>query len=418
MDFIKRHMIIIVSITTFSLISLLLSQVYTAKDDITFRFIDHYGDRSSLDNITIQGELKDGYHSTHFAISKNEVSSYTEIFDYSIFETQPRRYMPGLYIPLELDGIEYEFRISNSGFIGTFDISYDKVSFSSIQRMGYTSLNTTTPGSTSTNHLEYGLTSTGENIYFMVPNTSDFKGKNSIYELALVETENIPRTQLPESRKVTTYSFEQNTNPDLPKLSVLGLESVNDNLVVVMQEGDKLLIKGVSTSGEELGTAYVEQFFSEDRESENHYPSYKAYENEEDDIITLNFDSNLGDTNHTIASFSLSNGVEVVDVVRTDFLNEKFDSFHSVEKMIYKNNKLYVARTVREAGDENYSPPEVTQPIYFYIYVFEDSELLYKGELVTDNNDDLIQIDTLTNYAHGISYSFRDYRNFMNISFD
>ncbi|WP_218244133.1 hypothetical protein, partial [Pseudomonas sp. 2995-3] len=60
-------------------------------------------------------------------------------------------------------------------------------------------------------------------------------------------------------------------------------------------------------------------------------------------------------------------------------------------EVFYTNNKLFIVKTVRDNNILTKSLNSNARPINFILIVYEKGELIYKGEIVSDINDDIIQ---------------------------
>ncbi|MDG5789068.1 hypothetical protein QA612_16545 [Evansella sp. AB-P1] len=405
---IKKHIAIIIFFISLFIMISLLTFVYVSKDHSTFYLKDHKGDRSVLNDITVQGELRDAYHTVHFTIENNKVTKNTKIYSYPISDPTNRSWFR--WMETTLDGVDYEILGE-----GEFDIYRNRRKTSDVPQ-GWSHVKTDIHPSSAVNQVELGLglAQVGESIYFTVPTTSAYVGNNHIYEIEFVDpSQRISRTDgFTEQRVIATYSLEQNGDSTSKTIDVLGLQGVGDHLALIKREGNDLVIREFHTDGEEVGGTILDNFFLD---VETRLP-YTAYLNEADNIITLSFSHKRDEFKVVNIEFAHGEGFEIIDVVDVTFEGE-LDENHRLVEMFYKNNKLYVANTLKDMTDERNFIYSIGRPIQFFLHVYEGNELLYQGEIVTDMNDDLIRFQTAPFSAGGVGYDYHEHRNFVHISF-
>jgi hypothetical protein len=102
--------------------------------------------------------------------------------------------------------------------------------------------------------------------------------------------------------------------------------------------------------------------------------------------------------------------------VKTSFEDGEED-FSGISHMSYRDGKLYVIKTFREpeTAESRYTY-DIVRPKHFYIYVYEYSKLIYKGELVTELNEDNIRTINLSPSNSGFGYGQMEYRYFTNVA--
>ncbi|MNJ47778.1 hypothetical protein D3C77_429470 [compost metagenome] len=243
------------------------------------------------------------------------------------------------------------------------------------------------------NPLEYGLTAIGERMFFIIPNSAVYAGTNSLYELDF--------SQDSKSREVAKIDLKTNgiktfSNPET-NIEVLGLESVGDQLAVIMSVEGKLVVRGYdSVSGKLTGEVSVDDVNIDGihlRPTNQlkivtplHSTLYQAYSDTESGTLNLKFDVmsyRANGQNVTFVSLDLHNGVKLVSNITASFNNpkESVRDLVGIVKVAYLQNHLYVIRMEEDESAANYK--------HLYVYVYDnDDKLVYKGELVTTMNDD------------------------------
>ncbi|GIP32659.1 hypothetical protein [Paenibacillus sp. J2TS4] len=465
MDYLKRHLAIPMLMAALVIAAIVFMRIYTAKEAGTFELRDLSGDRSALEDVTISGDLRDGYHRTHFSIQGSLVETATEIYD-NVAGRFSNRYSPGA--PKIIDGIQHEARPS---FVGTFDfdITYeDRRNLKNITSgTGYvktgltyhdprksenigmitdnmdtsiiTGTNTNSGSGTSTedssrqyffmNHLNYGITRIGDKVYFTVPTTSDYTGTNGIYEITDFTVGGFSRPSEKAAKELVTIDLDNNRKEGAPKIEVLGLEAVGDKLALILAEDNKLTLRRFdSRSGAELGKVTMDDIaiqdnasFPADSKEETHYAAYEAHIDHDVQVINLILSrgpSEPDDVKTTMLSFDLSNGIKWIDTVKESYPREEIDRFYDTTLISHRQGKLYVVKTLIESEEESQVPYDIVRPKHLMIYVYENAKLVYKGELVTDMNDDIIRVMNLPPSTGGFGYDEFDYRHFDNLKIE
>ncbi|MGZ9583118.1 hypothetical protein [Paenibacillus marinisediminis] len=420
MDKVKKHL----AVPFLLLFILIFGSVYytlsTIEDNSTFYVRDLSGDPSAIADVTITGDLSDGYHSTVFKLSNGQVSTETKIYDQPT-RVWDKRYPSDLY--KLMDGYLYEVQGSLSFDIVARDVNnqYAPATASVIPGLIYHNSQPNTY--TYANPLVYGLTKIGDQVYFTVPTSADYTGSNGIYELAFSygDRSSIPLENWPKTQELAAIDLDQNKSDPANAIHVLGLEAVGDKLALIMTEGTSLIVRGYdSESGKLIGEAVVPQFINLEAEMsfESHSARYVAYSDHEHHILNLSFDRYPNvltnqDVYKTILSVDFSNGVELVDYNRAHFTDGKVDNNRGISHISHRNGKTYVVMTLGDKEDR--IPHSIIWPQRFMLYVLKSDELLYQGELITDVNDDLIR-DSQS--AGNFSYDMAEYRNFFNIKIE
>ncbi|MBU9720006.1 MULTISPECIES: hypothetical protein [Bacillaceae] len=403
MRLLKKHLAIFLILPIVIGIGFLNINIYASKDNGTMYLKDHKGDRSVLQDITIEGELRDVFHSTSFKLEKSELKTDTLIYSYPNDMPYGLYYIPGR--PLTMNGVAYEVMGNR-----TFDIYERNIENSLVTNSpSQSTVSTNVMSRFYTNQLEYGLTEIDGTPYFTVVLDESHAGENGIY------------TKSSQSfiwDIVKYYRFEENQDPDTSNIAVLGLESVGDTLVLILKNENNLSVKTYSTVGFELGETTLPNFFEEQNDSSfKEYP-YEAFPNDDEMLLTLSFQTNSAPLQRDIVTIDFSEGAEVIDVVELLLDEITLNTVtEPTSKMLYKNNKLFIAKTVRDDRPSMRNLNQIARPVYFVIYVYEDGKLIYQGELVSDFNDDILLYKT-DSTTPGPSSNGVQLRNFVNVTIE
>jgi hypothetical protein len=402
--------------------------MYAKRDDGLFVMKDLIGSRDAIGDVAISGELRDGYHRTLFRLQEGQLNTSTEVFEQQRL-AESYRYIPGGV--KRMDDREY----SVYG-ISTFDITSRKQSKDGGYYIPDGTALVAPPISygrnadnsiTYANPLEYGLAKAGGKVFFTVPVFADSTGTSGIYELRFSEWGfplSLVDREAYAARKIADISLEANASGKPPGIEVLGLEAVGSKLVLLSTEHNELRIRSYeSDSGKLLGEAVVPDFYLPARpgtapseHAGTYYENYEAYSDSEHDMLNLSFRGSSAQQ-RLMLSIDFSDGVKVVNTVKTAFTDGEEDSIRSLSYMSYRNGKLYVVKMLREPrADANDPAYDLALPLHFYIYVYEKSKLVYKGELATDMNEDNIQSISQAATRGGYNYDQKDFRYFTNVA--
>jgi hypothetical protein len=205
-----RHLALPVLVIALLLIGSQFMQVDADRDKGTFYLKDHHGERSALADVTISGELGDGFHKTlfHLVGNSSHVITHTQVYD------PPREVW---YNSLSLDKLNGNLRydtIFQPSSIAVRDPK-DPNSFWTASVMPniteYDDKDQPKEGnsSTYTNRLEYGLAKIGDQPFFVVPSTNHYVGISGIYKLNFIDARsNLGET--PPSEALVTFSLDKN----------------------------------------------------------------------------------------------------------------------------------------------------------------------------------------------------------------
>ena len=121
-------------------------------------------------------------------------------------------------------------------------------------------------------------------------------------------------------------------------------------------------------------------------------------------------------TGMTALSFDFSQRVKLVGQSDFSFDDGEEDTYARISYMGYKDGKLYALRSFREPEKEELRTGyNMTRAQHVMIYVYERSKLVYKGELVSDLNEDNIRAYNQSPPYGDLGDPQADYRHFANI---
>lgn len=428
----KKHAALPLLAVALIVIAAMGLNTYGMRNNGTFELKDLSGSRKALGDAAISGELRDGYHRTAFRLQDGQVDTQTEIFAQPAW-AEVYRYNPGRTKRLG----DMEYSVQNT--LTSYEISSRKRKYSYYVPEGWT---TVTPhltykgpdreqnGITLANPPEYGLAAGGSGVYFTVPVSAYFTGQSGIYKLNFSEW-GFPT---PENEaeyapvRIADISLDANKSGQGAGIEVLGLEAVGDGVALIFVENNTLRIRSYDgDSGEIRGEAAVPSFYLPAREgndrpagAEAYYEGYEAHVDQDLGVLNLSFRSSASTNESThvlMLSVDFSDGVNIVCELKTAFADGEEDTYSGISHISFRNGKLYVIKTFRErATDESRFMYDIVRPKHFYVYVYEQSELAYKGELVTDLNEDNIKAKNLSALSGGFGYDQTDYRYFANIA--
>lgn len=432
----RRHMAIPVLVTALAIIVGMAVHAAQLKDRGTFRLVDLIGSREALGDVLIEGELKDGMQRTKFQLAGEKLETHTSIYN------QPRpvdlyRYATGGYFRLDEERAYFvENRIS-SYLIRSHRIKeyyYAPEGAAEVNLPIFYKQADHQQGVTYANSPEYGLAKIGDTVYFTVPVSSSFTGTSGIYELKFYDWGFGPGVDKSEyaPRKIVEIDLNRNRRDRAEEagtwdpVEILGLEAVGEQLVLLSVERDTLYLRSYDRiSGQLLGQAAIPDFYLLDRtkadrpaRAVSHHANYSTYRDDERGQLLFSFrrgNSDQSRTNVTVFQVDFTNGVRVANSWQASFHDGDEIPLFDVNTMFAHKGKLYAARLFQEQAAETGWFALLLKHIYIYVYD-EHSDLIYKGELVTDLNEDNIQVRNVSPGSGSFGYDQTDYRHFSNVS--
>jgi len=375
----RRHGLVPMLLVTAGVLVFTASNLHAAADDAGWELMDLEGDRRALEGIVIRGELLDAYHRTSFRVTADGVAHETELFE--AYRDEPR-YIPGRIIGDELWRV---WNFEDQTMIEKQPLDRPNQREQVIISGSYGALDARGNGRYG-NQVEYGLASAEGRMYYVTPTSIYYSGIHAIYRLRFDD-------EMKAAEKLVELDMRGNDGERSRGLEVLGLEAAGDKLVLIMTEDrDRLIVRCYdSRTGELLGETAARDF-----QAGRHSPSYIASADPDGQTISLAFprgeELEAGQSAFTFLSFSLTDdGISLIEEVQPVFADGSWETWISRMALGHTGDKLVAAMTVRAAmeHDAPYANYYVGST-RFMIYVFEDGELTYRGELITDQNDDFI----------------------------
>ncbi|WP_239619118.1 hypothetical protein [Cohnella mopanensis] len=430
MEKLKKHVAIPAMALAIAILIVMAIYTYRLKDNGEFEIKDLVGSREAIQDVTISGQLRDGVHRTLFRVEKGQISANTEIF------RQPKWTDMYRFGGSKRTGDGMEYSIENS--IPSYTITARKIKDYYSVPLGSTEVNPSIAyrnpdrqdnSVTYANRTEYGLAKVGDKVYYTVPVSSYFTGSSGIYELKFHEWgfNSIDYGDAFAPRKIVDINLEAKEPDGQSGIEILGLEAVGHRLALLSVENNKLFIRSYDNeSGQLLGETSIPRFYLPARQGDDrpediagYYEEYEAYPDADHNRLTLSFvrSSSERDRLHrTILTMDFTDGVKVVDTTNAGFEDGKEDTFSGITYMCYRNGKLFVIKSYREAlTEQTRIAYDIASPKHLYIYAYNHSELIYKGELVTELDEDNIQAYNLPASLGGFSYDQMEYRYFTHV---
>ncbi|MFC5405313.1 hypothetical protein [Cohnella soli] len=421
----KKHAAFPVLALAISVIVIVITSVYSRKDNGTFYWKDLSGSRDAIGIVAIGGELRDGYHRTSFRLQNGKLSAQTEVFEQARL-AEMYRYISGGYKRIGnkqyyIDG-QGEYRIHSLIRMASTGLYAIPEGTAIVSPSIYYRLSNGDGSPASANPLEYGLAGIGDKVFFTVPVSYGATGTSGIYELSFTEWYNA--TQFPDKnpkpRQLAEISLEANESDVPPNIEILGLEAVGDKLALLSVEHNELHVTSYdSKSGKLLGKAIVPQFYLSGRpgsppsdQDHTHDERYEAYSDNEHGILNISF----GSSKSYVLSFDFNNGVKLLNAITASFPEGVDDPLRCLTDISYRDNKLYIVKTFREQRPDPADPSQDRMlPLHFYLYVYDHEKLVYKGELVTALNDDTAILGAA---REQFSIEQKDFRYFTNFTIE
>jgi len=474
MNFIKRNLALILLIIPSIIIISAFAYVFAKRDDITFYLKDIRGDKSALSDITIAGVLQDQYHGQHFEIKNGEVNHHFEYYDKTSDALEPAvNYVNGISSGDLVYNFQNNYKITPDA--DTKVTSTESTTYGDLQNGDYSIEERTIVSNKvefiaeirvrhkdwekniDKNHFsihtgvvlegdgfEYEFTETVEKqpdgtehilyrgssintlainnnnlgkcmallegkLYFTIPTTKECYGENGIFVVDEYEywwEADVEGREIGKGRKIVRLNLDEHN------IDVMGLEAVNEQLVLIMMIDNILTLRTYDKEGNFIDEISFEDIDMQTTGTTNIYPmNYEAFIN--GNILNLSLNKSSYGSSQAKALISVEIGDEIKEkhkIHDLDFNNEITQHYN-----IYaKDDKLYIVTSVQNPNENNKSQYDVLRPRHFIIMVYENSDLLYKGELVTDADEDL-EIERLKNHTGGFGYNMLDYRHFEGI---
>lgn len=423
MERLKKHCALVVSVISIAVIFTVFVYVNSYAHNAVIYLQDVYGSVAELDDILVKGNLRDKYHNLYFEINNGEIKTSTKYSQHFKDVIAAKSHVMGM--GEIIDGIDYDLRLNFQGRnlgaeITAIDRNTDRYSYGRAAFETDIISEKFSGGSYSlTNRDGYAMTKIDDKLYFTVLTTKDYTGTNGIFKVVKfadnTEYMNEQKTQ-DNIKTLNTFSLEGNKSGS-SVTEVLGLEAVGDKLALILSVDDKLVIRGYdSESGTLLGETVIDDSNMSESDANNtgksYYGNYDAFMDDESLNLCFRRSNSIPDVDErTIISLDFSDGVNLkykIDVIFSDGEPERiFD-------IVRKNDKLYAAVLFKEYRSASIIPYEVMRPKHLILYVYSKDDLTYKGELITDMDEDMA-LERMKNHYGSFGYDIYDYRQFEGI---
>jgi len=352
-----------------------LSNLYLWKSVSKFQYsiTDISGDRSCLKDIKIGGVIYDSNQQVDFKIQDNN----------GIVKSKSILHAFGFSNIYRLDGHSESISVSD-------DIQYEyiekwdgKVGYGITcgSRIGYKREFTTCTDQSTGKSYAYTLTG------------YDYTGIGGAYDV----------TDLIKSKKSKSDPTKlKNISPTAVNGStrIIGMEAAGNVLLFITEVNKQIVLKPYDIS--------EQKFLSDIKLRSNNYPCYVGQS--DNSYISLCFpvyDDTYTSQRLNIVVYDTKTNKLVSDTTKVD--HKALYLSHDVEAMKYKNNKLYILQAIPNPYSSKYQDKmHSIITIKISIIVIENNEILYRGIMEANANDDLFMGDP----DKIIPSTIRDGRNF------
>jgi|GEM_PF-2792173 len=248
------------------------------------------------------------------------------------------------------------------------------------------------------NRMEMGMTQLGESVYYIPPTSAEYTGANAIYELKFVSDDGQP----PQSRVVTEITLAGNEpgEGNGPTIAILGLEAVNDQLVLLTsQDGVLTAMRYDPQSGELTGSTTVPEIrFADAKPSiEDRYQmDYEAVTDPESGMLHLywyRYGPQEGIVETAVVSLRAGDGLEIAALSRDSLEEAAYGRLYArIATIRWLDGRQYVVRQEPAESGERGILSAGGQPVRLLIEVYEGGSLVYEGALETPAADDSVRI--------------------------
>ncbi|MEK3883161.1 hypothetical protein [Paenibacillus sp. PL2-23] len=419
----RRHAALLLAALSAGIILITLFVIDTSRNNGTIELVDLLGDRSALDGIAVEGAIRDGYHEMRFRWADGRITKQTKVHD------EPRNlntyYAPGMPLPVGdrfyeiypsfTSNDDYEVRYFDNidGFRGDFG----GMAFIDPSLVYHSAANSRAH----TNYQEKGLAFIGDRVFYAPTTTRDYTGSSGIYEVIRFSGRNTMQgedSEQPATKRIAELDLEGNSRDELQGLEVLGLEAVDGKLALIALVDGRIVVRGFDAdSGEIIGEAALDTFVhtttvegGQRPDGETYRENYDAYADDDTGILTLKLTSTNSTSleNHlAIISLSLREGVQLVHEQSLVHPVRDAEPIEEYSRFSFRDGKLYAFKRMLSQPPDLFTRYDDLKIRSFFIEAYEAGELIYRGELVTDMNDDLVQEQHL---AEPYQFQYEPYR--------
>lgn len=248
-------------------------------------------------------------------------------------------------------------------------------------------------------NLSSGITVINDTVYFIPPVSSNFSGTASLYRIEsfaphtfhMLKEESILDT-------LGTITSIYNVNLDAHDTSILGLENVNDYLVLILMKHNQLVFQTINPTNGALISESTTDVLPNSNISYNYIPFFA-----EDSLSLILY----SDSTH---SFLIGISIDAngqINAMSSVISNANTNSNYHSSFLTFVNNKLFlfepmkdskafygptyvVASTYNEQVETTTSRTTIVEDDSLVLSVYEDNTLLYKGKFITDSFEDQV----------------------------
>jgi hypothetical protein len=466
MNFVKRHSALISCTISLAIIIASYSFLIGAGDNGTIRIKTIAGDKRALNGTVVSGVLRDKYHGLEFTIDNGKVSK--EFKSYDRFSDNNQNSSVGISNNIIMDGKQYYYNLESEVAPDAHkDISEshsepekgpdanvvaqpenyteyvtraDKVKlFVNISIMGKNTENnirydtgvtieskykdfvfkeTYQRGGSNTGAMLTELSSTvfpvrsdrseaftfiNNKMYFTVLTDKVASGDNGIFRVD--NWGNWPNwgNKLENGKVKRLATF----NLDKYNTEVLSLKNVNGRLVLIMLVDGRLTFRAYNP---ETGDILDELKLDGDSWKDQTH-SYQVFVDKDMVIITSN------EKLHSIVSVKLDESFTLEQNVKAlDMDGENSPNYYKHAAVV--NGKLFIFCYLTKTSDNDMSF-ENLRPQHYIMYVYDKArpygKLLFKGEIVSDADQDMEFDRQISNIRNGFTYENFKYRQFEDV---
>lgn len=474
MNFIKRNAAFILLSVSLTVIISCFAYAIFKKDNVVFYLRDIAGDRSALSDITVAGVLQDRFHGRHFEISSGQVQHRFKYYQKAADMVQPEiRYLNSITHDNLVYSLSYGFKIPpdatteiKSSAVDAYGNPYgndmvkrtiipnkveitahidikdkqfrfisglDKfemptgifvenddsiftleeiVQIHSDGHQGETVRGRSRDYTIMASKPYYDslgkcMTFLDGKLYFTIPTTKEYWGENGIFVVDEFGI-SLDKEEIGKGRKIAKWSLNDRT------MDVLGLESINDKLVLITAINNILTLRLYDKHGTFLDQMAFENTVMDmpgkagiDINSTINQ-NFEVFTN--DNILNICIFDRGYNKHHTVISVEIGDRITPLQTIDgLDFDDNEMAQYYDI---FTKGNKVYVVANLQRM-DESDSPESYPlRSSRLVIMVYQNSRLIYKGELVTDADEDF-EMDRLkgqaTNYIQFDPFMYRQF---------
>lgn len=449
MGFIRRNIAFIVLSISSLVIASSFAYALFKRDSATFYLKDITGNRSALRGITITGVLQDRFHGWYFQISNGGVQHRFKYYQKAADMVEPEiGYLNGITYNKLVYSLSYGFKIPSDATIEVestpLDTSYGDLYGNSMvtrtiipskieviahidikdkqfrffpgphtfqiptgvfrknddalftrkeivqkysdgnlgeavisRTTGYYSAGVPKPYYDS---LKNCMTFLDGKLYFTLPTTKEYSGENGIF---VVDEFGFPLDQdkIGKGRKIAKWSLNDHN------MDVLGLKSLNHRLVLITAINNTLSLRLYDKQGTILDqvafeniTLDISSTVGADANSQN----FEFYTN--DDILNIRIFSPTSNKQDIVISAKIGDKIMPLHTIKgLDFGDDEIAQYYDIHT---EGDKIYIVANLKRVGESPISESHPLMPTHFIIMVYQNSNLMYKGELITDADED------------------------------